>query len=95
MPLPVGRPRAQVAGKRGGDLEREVLAAAAVAGLHVHLGVFGRDVEVHGHRHVALAAGLGGDGVAHATDDVPVHEQRVRISASSRMRMRAAARLTP
>ena len=70
----------EVAGKGGGDLEREIFAAAAVAGFHVNFGVIGRDVEVHGHRHVALAAGLGGDRVAHAVDDLSRTRATRRIS---------------
>ena len=64
----------EVAGKGGGDLEREIFSAAAVAGLHVDLGILRRDVEVHGHRHIALAARPGGDGIAHAVDDSPIDQ---------------------
>jgi hypothetical protein len=64
----------QVAGKRRGDLEREIFSAAAIAGFHVDLGVNGCDPQVHRHRHVALAAGIGDDRLAHAGDDLSVRE---------------------
>ena len=70
-----GQAAREVAGKRGGDLEREVPAAAAVAGLHVDFGIPGGDSEVHGHRHIAFAAAPGNDGVTHERNDVLVHEQ--------------------
>jgi hypothetical protein len=69
-----GQAAREVAGKGGGDLEGEILSAAAIARFDVDFGVNGGDGEVHGHRHVALAAGVGDDGVAHAGDDVRERE---------------------
>jgi hypothetical protein len=69
-----GQTAGEVSGEGAGDLEREILAAAAVAGFDVDLARLRLDVEVHGHGGVALAAGVGDEGVAHAGDDLGIHQ---------------------
>ena len=88
MPLPTGRPRARLPGNVAAILSAKYLPPAPIAGLHVDLGVLGRDLEVHGHRHVAFAARPGGDGVAHAVDDLADTARTRRISGSSRIRIK-------
>jgi hypothetical protein len=69
-----GEAARHVTREAGGELQGEIPATAAIAGLHVDFGLLCGDIEMHGHGGVALAARLGDERVAHQRDDFGIHQ---------------------